>query len=70
MNEVKDRKDLKIQALVEKIATLTAKYENDLADARVEITLMDNEINALRDELKEAVRVQEEANPVGPDGSD
>jgi len=48
-----DRKDLKIQALVEKISTLTAQYENQAADYRVEITLMSTENNRLENLVHE-----------------
>lgn len=42
-----DRKDLKIQALLEKISSMTAAYENQLADARVEITVLSNHIESM-----------------------
>lgn len=45
MNEQpKDRKDLKIQALLEKIANLTASYEDQVADLRVELTMVADEL--------------------------
>lgn len=33
-----DRKDLKIEALLQRVASLTAEYENRVADLRVELT--------------------------------
>jgi uncharacterized protein YeeX (DUF496 family) len=41
--EKMDRKDLKIQALLEKITQLTTQYENQAADYRVEITMLTQE---------------------------
>ena len=38
-----DRKDLKIQALLEKISNLTTTYENQIADLRVDLTVVDSE---------------------------
>lgn len=38
-----DRKDLKIQALLEKVSSLTARYENEIADLRVELTVAQSE---------------------------
>lgn len=37
-----DRKDLKIQALLEKVASLTQSYENQVADLRVELTISEH----------------------------
>ena len=51
-----DRKDLKIQALLERIRDLTTNYENQVADLRVELTVVNSELT----ELKGA---EEEANP-------
>ena len=51
-----DEKDLKIQALLERVRDLTVNYENQVADARVKITILDNELQALR----EMVSVQED----------
>lgn len=45
-----DNKDLKIQALTERIAELTAAYENRIADLRVEVTVL---TNALEQATKE-----------------
>jgi small-conductance mechanosensitive channel len=41
------RKDLKIQALLEKVSQLTTQYENQVADLRVDLTLVSSE----RDQL-------------------
>lgn len=35
-----DKKDLKIEALTQRIAELTAGYENVIADLRVELTIL------------------------------
>ena len=44
-----DRKDLKIQALLEKISSLTTQYENQIADLRVELTIADAAASAGED---------------------
>lgn len=38
-----DRKDLKIQALLEKISNLTTTYEDQIANLRVDLTVTDSE---------------------------
>lgn len=43
-----DRKDLKIQALLEKISSLTMHYENQIADLRVDLTISSQEVEELR----------------------
>lgn len=52
---MQDRKDLKIQALLEKVSSLTTNYENQVADLRVEVTM-------LSQALQEAQQVQEDEN--------
>jgi hypothetical protein len=47
-----DRKDLKIQALLEKISSLTTSYENNAADLRVELTLASQERDQVQQELE------------------
>lgn len=49
--EVKlDRKDLKIQALMERIAQLTAEYENKVAELRIEVTYLSAELEEYKKE--------------------
>jgi hypothetical protein len=51
-----DQKDLKIQALLERVSNLTAQYENQIADYRVELTVVSTQLeqaNAKIAELKE-----------------
>jgi hypothetical protein len=57
-----DRKDLKVQALLEKISSLTTQYENQVADLRVELTVSELENQSLRKlvEELESSDVQEE----------
>jgi hypothetical protein len=55
-----DRKDLKIQALKERIAGLTTEYEDKNADLRVELTLVSME----RDDLRDRLAALEAANEV------
>ena len=42
--------ELKNQALLEKISSLTANYENQIADLRVEVTLLANQLQTLENE--------------------
>jgi hypothetical protein len=51
-----DRKDLKIQALLEKISSLTTQYENQIADLRVELTLVADEAAQAQSEKAEDVK--------------
>ena len=68
-----DKNALKVQALLEKISSLVAQYENQCADLRVEVTLLSNERDALVEELKslrESLVLTEESaeeQPVVPD---
>ena len=48
-----DKNQLKVQALLEKISNLTMNYENQLADARVEITIASHERDELANRLQE-----------------
>ena len=43
-----DKKDLKILALRERVATLTAEYEDKIADLRVELTLTAQELERMQ----------------------
>ena len=60
-NTLTDRKDLKIQALREKISTLVTTYEDAAADYRVEITVLSNQVQTLQQRVNEleAANVQE-----------
>lgn len=55
-----DRNELKVQALLEKISSLTTNYENQVAELRVDVTLLSQEKQELANELSE-VREQLEA---------
>lgn len=44
-----DRKDLKIEALKQRLAEITVQYEDKDADRRVEITFLTNQVQELRD---------------------
>lgn len=61
-----DRNELKIQALLEKISSLTANYENQVADYRVEITLLSQRVEELEkqqeDDGETSVEVEPEAD--------
>lgn len=52
MTNTLDRKDLKIQALLEKVSALTTQYENQVADLRVELTISENEREALEKQVQ------------------
>lgn len=52
MSEQFDRKELKIQALLEKVSSLTAQYENQVADLRVELTVSEVEKQQAQQELE------------------
>lgn len=56
MSEVQqmDRKELKIQALLEKVASLTAQYENQVADLRVDLTVVSQELQSAHAAAAEA----------------
>ena len=51
--ETETRKDLKIQALLEKISNIVATYENNIADLRVDFTLSEQKVVALAEELEQ-----------------
>lgn len=46
-----DRNELKVQALLEKISNLTTNYENQIADMRVDYTLLSQDRDQLREQL-------------------
>lgn len=48
------RLELKNQALLEKVSSLTTNYENQIADLRVEVTMLMNELQNARAELASA----------------
>jgi uncharacterized protein YeeX (DUF496 family) len=59
-----DKKDLKIQALLERVSTLTAQYENQVSDLRVDVTLLSQELERLNKSAKQSKEnsgIQEEA---------
>lgn len=43
------REGMKIMALTERVAQLTADYENKIADLRVELTIVSQELQARKD---------------------
>ena len=59
--------DLKYQGLLERVARLTARYEDEIADLRVEVTNLSNQVDKLtqekkdlEEELEGVLRVQKE----------
>lgn len=64
-----DRKDLKIEALRQRITALTTQYEDTHADLRVELTLVMEERDSLLREL-EGLRQNDEANAEDADSTD
>lgn len=67
LNSEVSRKDLKIQALLEKVSAMTAQYENQVADLRVELTLAEQEKNYLKERLFESSRDAEESQEPSED---
>lgn len=65
-NQDNTRKDLKIQALLEKVSALTTNYENQIADLRVELTLAEQSMNHMREQLKDT-NGEEESQPPSDD---
>lgn len=53
-----DRKDLKIQALLESLSKDKVKHESEMGDLRVELTLVSQERDQLREELETLRREQ------------
>lgn len=49
------RLELKNQALLEKVSSLTTNYENQIADLRVEVTILTSELQNAQAELAAAV---------------
>ena len=49
------RLELKNQALLEKVSSLTTNYENQIADLRVEVTMLMSELQHTEQELAAAV---------------
>lgn len=67
MTEQLDRKDLKIQALLEKISNMTAQYEDQVANLRVELTMVSQELAQLQATKAEDESPElEEAEPEAP----
>jgi uncharacterized protein YeeX (DUF496 family) len=69
-----DRKDLKVQALLENISNLTTQYENKIADLRVELTETSQQleeayyrIQQLENESAEVPQTDEEVPAEVPD---
>lgn len=49
-----DRNELKVMALRERVAALTADYEDKVADLRVELTLVSQELEEFKSKEAEA----------------
>lgn len=54
------KQELKIRALLEKISSLTTNYENQVADLRVELTLVTEQLEQLAQQMEEMRAVDEE----------
>lgn len=59
-----DRKDLKAQALLERVTALTTQYENVNADLRVEVTVLTSSNKELQDEVVRLQTQIEELNDI------
>ena len=64
-----DRKDLKIQALTQRLSTIVSQYEDKIADLRVELTVTSQERDELMNSITE-LKSAEEAGNVSADESD
>jgi uncharacterized protein YeeX (DUF496 family) len=62
-----DQKDLKIQALLERVSNLTAQYENQVADYRVELTVVSTQLEQANAKIAE---LTEPDAPQATDDSD
>lgn len=62
-----DRKDLKIQALLEKISNMAAQYENAAADYRVDLTVQGQQIEELSQLVQDQQSHIESLNSVQED---
>lgn len=56
-----DRKDLKIQALLEKLGNDKMQHENEIAEMRVELTLLRQELEAIT-KVNEEAQVEEDTS--------
>jgi hypothetical protein len=61
-----DEKDLKNQALLERIAELTAQYEDKIADLRVALTVQAQQLEDAKKEADDDVEVATEVHPGVP----
>jgi len=68
-NEV-DRKDLKIQALLEKVSILSREKENEIADLRVELTVMNQQAEQIINDLRGKVAELEASDGSVPEEND
>lgn len=50
-----DRNELKVMALRERVAQLTAEYEDKVADLRVELTIVSQELADLKGDSDESL---------------
>lgn len=53
MNQQPTQQELKIQALLQRIAELTAEYENKVADLRVHLTVVSEELKEVKTKNEE-----------------
>lgn len=65
MTEI-NREALKNQALLERVSNLTAEYENKVADLRVELTVVGEQLRLAHEKLESNELVQEEAEADAP----
>lgn len=59
-----NKENLKIQALKESISNLTSNYEEKIADLRVEVTILTQELNNVRTQLEQSLAKIEELREV------
>jgi hypothetical protein len=61
-----NREALKNQALLERVSNLTAEYENKVADLRVELTVVGEQLREATEKLESNGLVPEEAEADAP----
>jgi len=61
-----DRKDLKVQALLERISQIIAQYENQDAERRIDITMLSEQLQNAQEELAAKDTTDVEETPKKP----
>lgn len=65
-----DKNELKVQALLERVSEITTTYENRVADLRVELTTVSQELQEVRVEVQRLNDELVKARDGEPDSQD